>query len=303
MKEYLVFDWGGTYLKYALMQEDTAILEQGKVPSPGKEDTLEIFLSTIDAIIEKYRARIAGIAVSAPGIIDSSAGILKVVGAFPYLCGYALKEETEKRWGVPVSVENDAKCAALAEYWKGNLAGCTNGAVMILGTSVGGGIILDGKLRRGPHGSAGEFSGMCTNLNDPGNDASYWGALGTRGLLKMYADKTEKDPAELTGEAFFERVNIGEATALDVLYEYTGKLAMQIFGLNLLLDLNKVCVGGGISRQPMLLKSLQRSIEHIKKIHPDLVQGTELPLPVTDVCKFYNEANLIGALYHLLYEK
>ena len=302
MSEYLVFDWGGTYLKYALMNEDTGILEQGKIPSPGKQDSREIFLEKADGIVQAYRSRISGIAVSAPGIIDSQRGILKVVGAFPYLCGYALKEDFQNRYGLPAAVENDGKCAALAEYWKGSLAGCNSGAVMILGTAVGGGIILDGKLRRGPHGSAGEFSGMCTNILDPADDRNYWGSLGAKGLLRMYAEKTGCDPAELTGEAFFERVNIGEAEALDVLYEYTGRLAMQIFSLNLLLDLDKVCVGGGISRQPMLLKSLQRSVDHLKKIHPDLVQGTALPLPVTDVCKFYNEANLIGALYHLLYE-
>lgn len=302
MKEYLVFDWGGTFLKYALMNEDTEILEQGKVPSPTREDTLEIFLETIDPIVERYRTRIYGIAISAPGIVDAENGILEVVGAFPYLSGYALKEQGTKRWGLPVSVENDAKCAALAEYWKGNLAGCSSGAVMIIGTSIGGGIILDGKLRRGPHFSAGEFSGMCTNLNEPDNDESYWGALGTRGLLRMYAEKSGTDISALTGEAFFERVNIGEARALDVLYAYTGKLAMQLFGLNLLLDLDKICIGGGISQQPMLIKSLQRSVQQIKNIHPDLVQGTQLPLPVTDVCKFYNDANLIGALYHHLYE-
>ena len=301
MKEYLVFDWGGTFLKYALMNEETDILEQGKIPSPTKKDTREIFFAAIDPIIRKYRDRVSGIAVSAPGIIDGYTGTVRTAGAFPYLSGCALKEELEAKYGLPAAVENDARCAALAEYWKGNLAGCTSGAVMIIGTAIGGGIILDGQLRRGPHFSAGEYSGVCTNILNPSDDTNYWGSLGAKGLLRMYAEAMETDPAELTGEAFFERVNIGEALALEVLDEYTGRLAWQLFSLNLLLDLDKICIGGGISRQPMLLKSLQRSVEKIKSIHPDLVQGTALPLPKTDVCRFFNEANLIGALYHLLH--
>lgn len=65
MSRYLVFDWGGTFMKYALMNEEADILEKGKVKSPGKKDTVESFFAVIDGIVEKYPG-IDGIAISSP---------------------------------------------------------------------------------------------------------------------------------------------------------------------------------------------------------------------------------------------
>ena len=301
MKEYLVFDWGGTFLKYALMDETTTILEQGKVPATTKKDSLDIFMNVIDSIVQKYIHRIKGIAISAPGIIDSVHGIAEVVGAFPYLSGVNLKEYFENRYSIACSVENDAKCAALAEIWKGSLKDCESGAVVIIGTSIGGGLVLDGKLRRGKHFFAGEFSGTFADIYHPSEDESYFGSLGVRGLSRICAEHMQDD-IRRNGEEIFALVEAQDPRALAALKEYTDLLAYEIFNLNLLLDLDMISIGGGISRQPALLDSLRKSIDSIQHIHPDMVQGTRLPLPSVTTCRFFNEANLIGALYHLLYE-
>ena len=302
MKEYLVFDWGGTFLKYALMNEDTSIIESGKVPSPSRKSTREDFLSVIDEIAGPYRERISGIAVSSPGILDSKKGMIHVVGCFPFLQEWNLTEEMEKRYGVPVSLENDAKAAALAELWKGNLRGIESGAVMIIGTSIGGGLVLDGKLRRGKDFFAGEFSCMNMDCTHPADPKSYVAQLGVSDLIMRLCARTSEDPASLSGELLFERVNRNDASACSALQEYTDALALQIFNLNILLDLDKICIGGGISKQPALISYLKESIEKIKQYHPDIVSGLDLPMPCVDVCRFYNDANLIGALYHHLYE-
>ena len=74
------------------------------------------------------------------------------------------------------------------------------------------------------------------------------------------------------------------------------------FNINILLDLEKILIGGGISAQPVLLDSLKKSIRDIATYHVDIVKGTYYPLPVIDVCRFHNEANLLGALYHFMFE-
>ena len=74
------------------------------------------------------------------------------------------------------------------------------------------------------------------------------------------------------------------------------------FNINILLDLEKILIGGGISAQPVLLDSLRKSIRDIATYHVDIVKGTYYPLPVIDVCRFHNEANLLGALYHFMFE-
>ena len=85
-------------------------------------------------------------------------------------------------------MENDGKCAALAEFWRGSLKGCTNGAVVVIGTGVAGGIILNGKLFRGNHFTAGEYSYICTEAKGPAELDNYWGMIsGAEGLAKTVA--------------------------------------------------------------------------------------------------------------------
>lgn len=287
-------------MKYALMDENANIIEKDKVKSPGKKDTLDTFFGVIDGIVEKYPG-IEGIAISSPGIIDSVQGIIHVVGVFPYLQELKLTELFEKRYGVKTVIENDGKAAALAEVWKGNLSDVKDGAVFLIGTSIGGGIVLDGKLRRGKDFFAGEYSSMCVNIASPASKHSYVADLGTSGLCHKVMGYMELDE-EINGEQAFEYINAGDENALKALKSYTDDLAITIFSINVLLDVDKVVIGGGISQQPVLLEYLKQSVRDIRTYHPDIVGGIELPLPVVDTCMFHNDANLIGALYHFLYE-
>lgn len=302
MAEYLVFDWGGTELKYALMNEQSEILEKDKVPSPSREASKEEFLSVIDSIVDLYRERISGIAISSPGIIDPVQGIIHVVAVFPYLNECNIKCEFEDRYRVPVSIENDGKSAALSELWKGNLSGCMDGAVMLIGTGIGGGIIIDGKLHRGKDFAAGEFSMVCTDIGHPDRKESYWADLGYRGLFRRLSAISGEDVSEMNGFGFFERVEKKDSAACAALKEYTDAMALTLFSLNMLLNLECICIGGGISKQPVLMESLQRSIDEMPSCNPDMKNGLKLPMPVVKTCAFYNDANLIGALYHHLYE-
>ena len=155
MNNYLVFDWGGTFLKYAIIDKKANIIEKNKVPTPqptGDNDSdRKKFFEVIDGIVEKYKETVDGIAISMPGMIDIRRGYTMTAGWITYLTGMYLVEYMSARYGLRVAVQNDGKCAALAEYWKGSLSDVTNGAVMVLGTAVGGGIIIDGKLYSGTH--------------------------------------------------------------------------------------------------------------------------------------------------------
>ena len=142
MKRYLVFDAGGTYIKYALMNENAEILEKDKRPTLDyRTHTKEEFYGSLDEIVAKYNGQIEGIAISMPGMLDNRNGYCVTAGYLAYLAGSAVGDELTERYGIAVSVENDGKCAALAEYWKGSLKGCDNGAVVVIGSGVAGGII------------------------------------------------------------------------------------------------------------------------------------------------------------------
>lgn len=300
MKRYLVFDWGGTSLKYAYMSEDGQIIQKNSVSSPARSATKEEFYTILDSVVNQFDD-INGIAISSSGVIDSENGVVGVIGAFPFLNGVCIAEELSQRYNKKVTIENDGKCAALAELWIGNLKDVDDGAVIVIGTNIGCAVILNRKLRRGKRFLCGELCACSTDdkhLNDP---YSYAGQHGTPYLCKIMQEKMGLND-EMDGIEAFNYINNKDPKALEALKEYTDSLAMMLFNIHIFLDLEKILIGGGISAQPVLLDSLKKSIRDITTYHVDIVKGTYYPLPVIDVCRFHNEANLLGALYHFMFE-
>lgn len=302
MKNYLVFDVGGTFIKYALMDDNAVILEKDKVPTPGYEKYgKEDFYHVLDSIAEKYRLQISGIAISMPGMLDSKTGYCVTGGYLTYVCATPVAEELTKRLGIPVTIENDGKCAALAEYWKGSLRGYTNAAVVVLGTGIAGGIILNGQLYRGNRFSAGEYSYVCVEQERPNVMDSYWGMTnGAPGLNQTVAKYVGEEALHYDGIRIFKEANEGNKQVLKGLREFTDHLAVQIYNLNILLDLDIIAVGGGISQQPLLFEYLETSLKEFMKNIPLRSLSPYIPEPRITNCSFYNDANLIGALYHFM---
>lgn len=302
MKKYLVIDAGGSFVKYALMDENASILEKDKELTPYYEDhTKEDFYQVLDKIVEKYKDIIEGVAISMPGMLDSQTGYCVTAGYLNYLAGSSVGLDLTARFGIPVTVENDGKCAALAEYWKGSLKGCTNGAVVVLGTGVAGGIILNGQIYRGNRYTAGEYSYVCADVNNKEEMDSYWGLQnGAEGLAKAVAARTGASWQEYDGLKIFHLANEGDEKVLQGLKDFTDALAIQIYNLNIILDLDIIAVGGGISQQPLLHRYLQNSLEEFVEKVPLRKIAPYVPEPKITNCQFYNDANLIGALYHYM---
>ena len=308
MNNYLVFDWGGTFLKYAVIDKKANIIEKDKVPTPQPTDNNEAdrkaFFGVIDEIVEKYKDGVDGIAISMPGMIDIRRGYTMTAGWIKYLAGMYLVDYMSARYGLRVAVQNDGKCAALAEYWKGSLSDVKNGAVMVLGTAIGGGIIIDGKLYSGTHFSAGEYSFMFLDAKAREFDST-WGYYGAKGLIKEVCKITGDDPEKLDGVELFERANVGEEGVLEGLKNYTDVLAVSMYNLNVLFDFDKIAIGGGISKQPLLMEYIQESLKAFDNRNPLRAFDDYVPQPNVVVTKFNNDANLIGALfnYNSLYKE
>lgn len=161
MTSFLSFDVGGTRIKYALITDKREIVKKSSTHTP---DNSQEFWRVVDDIVERHKNVIDGVAFSVPGRVDTEKGIIYIGGALPYLKDIHIKDMFFLKYGLPVAVVNDAKAAALAEVWQGSLKGVKDGAVVVLGTGVGGGLILDGKLRNGSHFQAGELSFLALNL-------------------------------------------------------------------------------------------------------------------------------------------
>lgn len=300
MSKYLTIDVGGTNIKYAIMDENAEIKEKGEVPTPY--DGLEKFIEVIKEIYDQYADQeIEAIAMSAPGKIDASNGYFYTSGSLRYIDGVNLKERLQDIIPVDFAVENDAKAAAAAELWKGSMKGITNGTVIVLGTGIGGAIIIDGKVYRGSTFAAGEYSGLPTHWEGAKYNAkSMWAKLNGVGVMVAnYANKIGVDPDTLNGRILFKDANEGKQEALDAIDEYCQSLVSGIVALQFVLDVERVAIGGGISKQPLLMESIQK---YLKSHISDEMSWIPATVPEVVTCEFGNDANMIGALYHYLYE-
>lgn len=287
----LVFDVGGTMVKYALMDMDAKIYRRGKIQT--NDTSFEEFMESLYSIYVKVKDQVDGIAFSLPGRIDSEKGFIYSPGAlaFNYNCNFV--EKAKHYFPVPITIENDGKCAALAELWLGKLCDIRDGIVIVLGTGIGGGIILNHELHKGTDFFAGELSYMMADFKKSDFKHSFAFQAGVRSLITKVSKQKGIPFEELNGEKVFEMILSQDEIACNCFDEMIDTLAGGIFTISALFNPQKVLIGGGISRQPIVLQEIQRKLQKIYDSLP-----FEIPRCNVDTCKFFNESNLIGALYN-----
>lgn len=311
---YLVFDVGGTFVKYACMTGEGEIREKGKFESKrAKETKPEEFIEAIGKVYDEYKEKetIEGIAMDLPGRVDVENGIVYGGGALTYLDKVPVGDLLSKRCdGIRVALENDGKCAALAEVWLGNAKDVQNAVVMVFGTGIGGGVIIERKVYRGNRMIAGELSYMmgnmdrkdmykmkqlpkCTNLYEA-YDCSFFlsATASTAANCVLAAKKLQKNPAEVTGELIYKLAKEGNKDMQELLEDFYFSIAKGCCTLYAILDPDVILIGGGISAEPAFFEGIMRYVNEIKQTDPIL---NEIRL---DVCKYRNDSNLFGALYN-----
>lgn len=294
MSQYLVLDIGGSAIKYAVMNETAEFFTKGSVKTPL--DCIENLVETIGQIYDQFKFQIEGIAISMPGVLDTERGYAYSGGFLDYNSNQYIVKHLQKRCPLPIIIENDAKCAASAELGFGSLKGCKDAAVIVLGSGVGGAIIIDGKVHKGRHSFAGELSFIRTNIEDYEPLDKAWGFVnGAPTLAKKVATVKKLPFEEVNGLVTFEYANAGDEEVLAVLDEFTRHIAIQIVNLQCVIDPELVAIGGGISAQPLLIDLIQKNVDLLSENF-----GYYKPTLKIVPCEFRNDANLIGALYSFL---
>ena len=298
---YVVFDIGGSSAKYALLDKSGNIHNKGKFPTPEK--SFDYLMLTMFEVVDRYLFsaldyEVKGISICCPGVVDSYQGIVYYGGCLTYLHEINLKEIFLTRYHIPVSVENDGKAAALAELWRGGVSGSKNAVVMVLGSAIGGGIIIDGKLHRGQNFSAGEVSYM---VGDPVENQSFaYKMCGfDASVPKMVSEIAQLNglAADTDGEIVFNYVHKENEISWKLFCEYCHKVARMIVSLQYVLDPEKFIICGGISQQRVVHKQIITEVRKMYQANP-----MYLLLPVIENSQLNNDANLYGALYHFLEE-
>lgn len=292
MTKYLSVDIGGTNVKYAELNEAGDVIAKDKVKT---EHNLDDFLAEIDQIVDKFQADgLSGIAFCAPGKIEDTT--IRFGGALPFLDGVDFAKRYEKL-GLPVVVVNDGKASALAESWLGSLQGVKNGAAIVLGTGVGGGIIVNGQLLAGEHFQAGELSFGILNVDKTGFDATV-GSYGSAVRMIERVNQAIGNEDTTDGLAAFNAISAGKPEAVAILKNYCKNVAYLILNVQSVVDLKRITIGGGISAQDAVIDGIREAINEIREENPIIKMSLTPPEIVR--AQFMNTANIYGALYNLL---
>jgi glucokinase len=182
-------DLGGTNLRIAAVDVGGHLVEKvtlGTKVSLGRDHVLNDMCDAIQHLSAKYKnsAKMLGIGIGVPGIIDMETGLLRESPNLPGWADYPVRAEIERRLTTVVILENDANVAAFGEKWLGAAKDHDDMAMLTLGTGVGGGLVMGGKIWHGMNGMAGEFGH--TTVEPEGHPCG----CGNRGCLEQYASAT-----------------------------------------------------------------------------------------------------------------
>ena len=288
---YLCIDIGGTNLKYAVLNDQFEILDQN-VQAAGWNRQDE-FLEDIFRLYSSAGYELSGIAVSYCGEVDSKSGMIINGGSYQFNNGFNLKKVLEEKYGTRVAINSDSNCATIAELKRGSLKNVENAVVLVIGTGLGCGIVINGTIYEGRNSFAGAVSFSQADMSSDLNWSNcVGGRCGIRGLLDEYQDQTG---TKVNGVEFFDLVNSDDEVAAGTLKKYVKNLSAYIYNIQAVLDVEAFAIGGGISVQPKLMEYLIEAVS---------AKFEELPVrikkPEIYNCEFYNDANLIGAMCMLL---
>lgn len=282
---YIGVDIGGTDIKFGVVDEHGKVVENCKFPTPKTvEGVIQNILTVCKELIKSYP--ITAVGVGSPGYVSD--GVVKSASNLPFK-ETQMVSILEAEIHLPVFLENDAKCAGLAEALVGCGKGVKHMLLITIGTGIGGAIVIDSKLYGGALGQAGEIGHMI--LKQDGEEC----ACGSKGCFERYASVSalvrqtkqavEENPESLlaqvcwkegdvTGKSVFTAIEQGCPVAEAVYAQYIEYLAAGIDSLYWIFQPELIVLGGAISREGMrLLKPLRRALKRGAPVETAVLGG------------------------------
>lgn len=301
-------DIGGTTIKFGLFTEAGKLVEKFAINTDTSDKGTKLLPDTAKAILAKLEeksltiADVAGVGVGVPGPVDDN-GIVLIGVNINWAKPVAVKEILSHLLGIPVNVTNDANIAALGEMWLGAAKGAHNVIMYTLGTGVGGGIIVDGKVINGTNGAGGEI-GHIVAVPEGGAPCGCGktGCLETvtsaTGIVRMAKEKLAETDAHSTlrhvedvkVKDVFDAAREGDALALEIVDRVGYYLGLSAANLGVSTDPEQFIFGGGVAYAGDIL------IEAIRKHYEKYAFASVKETPFV-LATLGNDAGIIGGAY------
>lgn len=299
-------DLGGTNIAVGVVDDRHNIIAEASVPTGAfrpAEEMVADMCRAVELALDKaglIAADCASIGIGSPGTCDSEAGV--VVRA--YNLGWfnvPVCRMLHERFGIPVRLSNDANCAALAETVAGAAVGRRDMILITLGTGVGGGIIIGGKIYDGMRGAGAELGHTLLVLDgEPctcGRRGCWEAYSSATALIRQARQAAAEHPEsllagaeEITGKTVFDAADRGDETANAVVDRFCDYLGAGVTNIVNALAPEVILIGGGISRQgERLLAPVRRYVEK------NCFGGKDGAIPIIAAARLGNDAGIIGA--------
>ena len=307
---YVGIDLGGTSIKAGLVDEGGRILQKATCPTkvergakPVVDDMARLSLKVIEmsgVSLDKVKA----VGIGLPGILDPRTGHV------PFCTNLFWHDVPVIEWmretiDKPIFIENDATVAGLAESVAGVSAGVKNSVFLTLGTGVGGGIVLGGRIYSGSHGVGSELGHMITVAGGEqctcGNRGCWERYSSATALIRMGTEAAKKNPkslimtsvkgdtAEITARTVIDAAKAGDPDALKVFDEYVYNICVGLVGIINFIDPEMIVLGGGVSLAgDFLLNAVRAKL-------PEMVFYKTMPFATVELATLGNDAGIIGA--------
>lgn len=309
---YIGVDLGGTNIATAVVNEKFEIVSKASIPTNANRPAEEIakdIAKTIDMAIEKAeiaKSDVKSVGIGSPGAVNAEKGVIEFAGNLGF-DNVPLVEYVEKYSGIKCFVENDANAAAYGELIAGAGKGAKNFVAITLGTGVGGGVIIDGKIFSGWNSFGAELGHI--NLIMDGEPCT----CGRNGCWEAYASATalirqtkaamEQDKKSkmweiagsidnVNGKTAFDGMRAGDKTATDVCNKYIEYVACGIVDVINIFQPEFVCIGGGISKEKENLRKPVEEYVNKYRFGKTAKKKTEIK-----IAELGNDAGIIGAAF------
>lgn len=308
MKYYIGIDLGGTNIVAGVVDENYQILTKASVktnlPRPEQEIAADMAAVARQAAEEAGLSldQIEWVGVGTPGIANSATGIIEYSNNLGF-CNTPMVQYLEEALGRPAFIENDANAAAYGEYVAGAAKGAKHAVCITLGTGVGGGIIIDGKIYCGSNFGGAEIGHTVIDVNGPmcscGRKGCFEVFSSATGLIRMtkealaaHPESAMKDEERITGRTAFNYMRAGDEIAKQVVDDYIRYLAAGITNTINIFQPDVLCIGGGVCNEgdPLLLP--MKEIVKKEVYTRNSPKNTEIV-----IAKLGNDAGIIGAAF------
>ena len=304
-------DVGGTGIQIGAVNEKLEIISRGAVPTrtdlPFEEQVrqiaecaLQVLASAQPALIP---ADVVSVGVGIPGIADRNGNVIKCINMGWH--HVSLRQEFVKTLDKPVFIDNDANVAALAESVAGISAGTSSSVFMTLGTGIGSGIILNGRIWSGAHGIGGELGHTIMDLDGVpctcGNHGCLERYCSATAIIRMAREAVAGapdsaimqacggDPAKINAKIVVDAARAGDPLGVKLFGRYVALLGQAVANVVNFLDPEVIVLGGGVSKAGAFL------LDAVRAEFPKYVLFNDQPLPRLELAVLGPDAGIIGA--------